>query len=105
MQNLEVIEDRFMRLKEILPMIGLTKSGWYKAIRSGRIEEPIKMGRVSLWKYSYIKQLMVDTNNGAGSMLAPLFVFFIIFTFKFLWIIYLKIVFSANLFENADNIF
>ena len=52
------LEERLMRLKDILPLTGLSKSGFYKAIRYGRIEPPIKIGRMSVWKASYISSLI-----------------------------------------------
>lgn len=57
-------ERRLMRLKDVLPLLGLSKSGWYKAVRAGRIKKPIKMGRVSFWEYSYIQQLIAQIANG-----------------------------------------
>lgn len=63
------LEERLMRLREILPLIGLSKSGFYKAIRYGRIERPIKVGRMSVWKSSYINSLIekMATNQFAGN--------------------------------------
>lgn len=58
-------QECLVRLRDILPRVGLSKAGWYKAIRYGRIEPPIKVGRISLWKLSYIDELVNKMANGS----------------------------------------
>lgn len=65
--NTNTGERRLMRLKDILPLFGITKSGWYKAIRNGRIARPIKIGRVSVWEYSYIQELLESIIKNKGT--------------------------------------
>ena len=62
-------EESLVRLKDILPKLGLSKSGFYKAIRYGRIEPPIKVGRMSVWRASYINSLIekMATNQFSGN--------------------------------------
>ena len=57
-------QECLVRLNEILPRVGLSKAGWYKAIRYGRIEPPIKVGRMSVWKLSYIDSLVERMASG-----------------------------------------
>lgn len=66
--------NELLRLKVILPKVGLSKSGFYKAIRYGRIKPPIKVGRMSLWEASYIDSLiekMVDNQFADGFTKEP----------------------------------
>ena len=58
-------QECLVRLRDILPRVGLSKAGWYKAIRYGRIEPPIKVGRTSVWKLSYIDSLVEKMASGS----------------------------------------
>lgn len=42
-------ERRFLRLKEVCSMVGLSKTVIYGLIRDGEFPAPFKFGRASMW--------------------------------------------------------
>jgi predicted DNA-binding transcriptional regulator AlpA len=64
-----MIEDRFLRLKQIVgdrkamppiqPLIPISKSTWWEGVKSGRFPKPVKLGpRTTVWRESDIRALM-----------------------------------------------
>ena len=64
-----MIEDRFLRLKQILgdpkanppilPLLPIGKSTWYAGVKSGRFPKPLKLSpRTVVWRESEIKALI-----------------------------------------------
>lgn len=52
-------EERFLRLPQVLEIIPISKSGWWKGCKEGRYPKPIKLGaRTTVWKASEIQELV-----------------------------------------------
>jgi prophage regulatory protein len=52
-------DDRLLRLNEVLKLIPVCKSSWWKGIEAGIYPEPVKIGLRSVaWRYRDIKQLV-----------------------------------------------
>ena len=53
------MNDRLLRLKEVLQFIPVSKSNWWDGVRTGRYPAPVHLGpRVTAWKLSAIMQLV-----------------------------------------------
>jgi predicted DNA-binding transcriptional regulator AlpA len=51
----QVMEDRLLRLKQVLQRVPVSKSTWWSWCASGKAPAPIKLGeRVTVWKESSI---------------------------------------------------
>lgn len=48
------MSDKFIRLPEVKARVGLSTSGLYGLIASGRFPKPCKAGRASVWSASEI---------------------------------------------------
>lgn len=49
----------FLRLKQVLELVPLSRSAWYEGIRKGVYPSPIKLGaRASAWRASDIQNLL-----------------------------------------------
>lgn len=56
-----MIEDRYIRLKELAPMLSLGESTIYRLIKENKFPKQIKLTeRTSVWKLSVIKQLLAE---------------------------------------------
>jgi prophage regulatory protein len=54
-----VPENRLMRLKEVLSILGISRSSWYQGIKSGMYPPPIHLGpRTSVWRASDIDVIL-----------------------------------------------
>ncbi len=52
-------DDRLLRLNEVLRLIPVSKSCWWKGIEAGIYPGPVKIGlRAVAWRYRDIKQLL-----------------------------------------------
>jgi len=52
-------EDILLRLPEVLQVVRIPKSSWWRGIKEGRFPKPIKLGpRTSAWRSSSIKSLI-----------------------------------------------
>ena len=55
----EGFEDRLLRLKDVLQLIPVGRSSFYKGIKDGKYPAPAKLGpRTSAWRLSDILELM-----------------------------------------------
>ena len=57
----------FLRLKEVLEFIPISKTRWYDGIRDGIYPKPIKLvknGRTSLWSKGAIRSLIRKLESG-----------------------------------------
>ena len=62
----KMIDDRFIRMPEVIKMTGLGKSTIFAWINTNRFPAPIKMGRrVSVWKISTIHAWMEDNEKSS----------------------------------------
>lgn len=53
-------EDRFLRLKQIIPdIVPVSRAGWWAGVKTGRFPQPIKLSpRVTVWRARDIYALM-----------------------------------------------
>lgn len=52
---------RFIRIKDVMGKVGLSRSQVYRLIQAGLFPSPLKIGRrVSVWSYSSIEGWMRD---------------------------------------------
>ncbi|MCG7898374.1 MAG: AlpA family phage regulatory protein [Candidatus Thiodiazotropha weberae] len=65
-------EDALIRIKDVLRLYPISKSGWFKGIQDGKYPKPIKLGgRVSAWRVGDILNLVRNIsgekeNNNQG---------------------------------------
>ena len=53
----------FVRLKEVLRVIPVSRSTWWAGVRSGRYPASIKLGaRITAWRVEDIRQLIRDAS-------------------------------------------
>lgn len=61
--------DRLLRGKEVLAIIPISRSSWYKGVKEGRYPQPIKLGpRTTCWRESDINKLI---ENGTERLKWP----------------------------------
>ena len=61
--------DRLLRAKEVLAIIPISRSSWYKGVKEGRYPQPIKLGpRTTCWRESDINKLI---ENGTERLKWP----------------------------------
>lgn len=59
MKNNSLPKDGFVRLSVILKVIPVSKSTWWKGVKSNRFPSPIKLGkRITVWKVEEIYDLV-----------------------------------------------
>lgn len=57
-------QDRLIRLTEVLEIIPVSKSTWYKGVQAKVYPQPIKMGaRISCWRLSDVIALTLRARN------------------------------------------
>lgn len=55
------MEERFLRLPDVLEMVGCSKSTWYEMVKNGLAPRQITISRkYTVWKLSDIKKWMND---------------------------------------------
>ena len=53
--------NRFLRIKEVMQKVGLSRSQVYRLIQAGLFPSPLKIGpRVSVWSESHVEGWMLD---------------------------------------------
>lgn len=52
------IEDRHLRLKEVLAIFPISRSAWWAGVKDGRYPKPVKLGGATLWRVRDIKALI-----------------------------------------------
>ena len=59
-------ETGYVRVKQILNVIPVSKSTWWAGVSSGRFPQSIKLGpRITVWKAEDIKTLIDDLASAA----------------------------------------
>ena len=59
MQNLNTGEDeKFLRLKQVLEIVPISKSSWWAGVKDGRYPKSFKYGRSTFWLNSDIQNLI-----------------------------------------------
>jgi prophage regulatory protein len=57
--NISEMETGFLRLSQVLKIIPVGKTSWYKGVKNGIYPKPIKLGlRASAWKIEDTKALI-----------------------------------------------
>jgi predicted DNA-binding transcriptional regulator AlpA len=51
--------DRLLRIKQVLEIVPIGKSTWWRGVKSGRFPEPVRLGpKTTCWRESEINALM-----------------------------------------------
>lgn len=50
--------EGFVRLPQILSVIPVSRTSWWRGIKAGQFPEPIKLGRSVMWKVHEIRELI-----------------------------------------------
>lgn len=59
MEKLIPETDRLLRLTQVLELLPISASAWWKGVATGRFPQPLKLGpRTTCWRYSDIKDLI-----------------------------------------------
>lgn len=59
MKKGELPQEGFVRLDQVLEVIPVSKSTWFRGIQSGRFPKPVKLGeRASAWRVDEIRNCM-----------------------------------------------
>lgn len=63
-EQLQLINDGFLRLPEVLKLIPVSKSTWWAGVRSGRYPQSFKLGeRITAWKAEEIKEFIQNASH------------------------------------------
>lgn len=58
-KNGKLPEEGFVRLEQVLEVIPVSRSTWFRGIDEGRFPAPVKLGaRASAWRVDDIRKLM-----------------------------------------------
>lgn len=61
-----MMEDRYIRIKELAPMLSLGESTIYRLIKENKFPKQIKLTeRTSVWRLSVINQWIADKEAGS----------------------------------------
>ncbi len=59
MKTNEIPTTGFMRVKNVLNLIPISKSAWWAGVAEGRYPSPVKLGpRMSAWRVEDIRELI-----------------------------------------------
>ncbi len=62
-----MMEDRFIRVKELTKMLGIGRSTIYRLIKENKFPKQIKLSeRTSVWRLSIINQWIADKENSSN---------------------------------------
>jgi len=61
-------ETGFLRLPQVLMLIPIKKTCWWKGVKSGRFPKPVKLSqRCTAWRVEDIRELITKLSDGALS--------------------------------------
>jgi prophage regulatory protein len=61
-----MIEDRYIRLNELAPMLGISKNTIYRLIKENKFPKQIKLTeRTVVWRLSVINKWVADKENAS----------------------------------------
>lgn len=64
---MDINEHRFLRLPEVLKIMGISRSKWYQGIKTGIFPAQIKLGeKTSVWSSAAINDLVDRLTNGTS---------------------------------------
>lgn len=59
--------ESFLRLNQVLEIIPISRSGWWKGCKEGKYPKPLKIGaRTTVWRASEIQELVARLSAGQG---------------------------------------
>lgn len=58
MSNVICKRDRLLRIHEILELIPVSKSTWWAGVAEGRFPQPLRNGRITVWRSEDIDALI-----------------------------------------------
>lgn len=59
MDEIRLNETGFIRLRDVLRLIPVSKSTWWAGIKTGRYPKPVKLGlRITAWRVEDIRALI-----------------------------------------------
>lgn len=57
-------KDGFIRLREVLRFIPVSKTKWRMGVKSGKFPQPVKLGRLALYRCEDIRGLIKRIGKG-----------------------------------------
>jgi len=58
------MEDKLLRLKDVLKIIPISKAAWWDGVKSGKFPQSVKLGvRTTCWRYSDVMELVKNINS------------------------------------------
>lgn len=65
-----MLEDRYIRIKELSMMLGIARSTIYRLLKDDKFPKQIKLTeRTSVWRLSVINQWILDRENAGKTRL------------------------------------
>lgn len=55
----------YMRLNEVLDLLPISKSTWFRYVKSGKCPKPLKFGNTALYKREEIEHLLLTIGEGS----------------------------------------
>lgn len=69
---INIPENAFLRLPQVLAIIPISRSAWWQGCKSGRYPKPIKLGpRTTVWRSADIAALVERLSKGEGGQAKP----------------------------------
>ena len=60
-KDIESVRGGFLRLKQVLMLIPISRSSWWSGVATGKYPKPLKLGqRVTMWRTADIHKLIQD---------------------------------------------
>lgn len=57
MSNIDLLENGYSRLPTVLKLLPISKSAWWQGVADKRFPQPVRCGRVTMWKNSELLAL------------------------------------------------
>jgi prophage regulatory protein len=65
----KLTDENYMKLKEVLSLLRISKSTWYAGISRGEFPQPVRIGtRTVLWKESDIEAYLQKNSGDSGEV-------------------------------------
>lgn len=52
MSKIELLENGYSRLPTVLKLLPISRSAWWQGVAANRFPQPVRCGRVTMWKNS-----------------------------------------------------
>lgn len=54
-------EERLLRIKQVLELVPVSKSTWWKGVQTGQFPKPLKLTpRTTVWRWSEIQKMISE---------------------------------------------